>query len=166
MKFTEQNEDCFWLQITGVRRHSVDVFVVLLFPPLTALNFYQTLMSSFKVDAHCRPIRAASNTLRKFSLNILCHRLFSGSFMTFPDLQSDLWFPFIPSTARWSARELKCTRRCVFLNMGSVVKEIFFPNLNVTHFKSIAMSHWPTLNLLLELSLQFHSWSNSILENY
>lgn len=51
----------FWLPITGMRRHSVNVFVPLV-PPLTALTFYQTLMSSFKVDAHCRPVRAASNT--------------------------------------------------------------------------------------------------------
>lgn len=86
VKSTQQNEDCFRLQITGVRRRSVDVFFVLLFHPLTALTFYQTLMSSFKVDAHCRPVRSASNTLRKISPSILCHRLFSGSFMASPDL--------------------------------------------------------------------------------
>lgn len=32
-------------------------------------------------------------TLRKISLNILFHRLFSGSFMAFPDLQNNLCFP-------------------------------------------------------------------------
>lgn len=69
-------------------------FFVLLGPLLTALPFYQTLMSSFKVDAHGRSVRTASHSLRRITLNILCHRLVSGSFVTFPVVPKELCFLF------------------------------------------------------------------------